>query len=160
MTQDAATTDVAPRRSPWTRLLGRFSKYSALSLITVPVALTLLLFAVKLFPHVNAGLLNLLVGTVLTPPSFLLYRAVVWKGGSGRSVWRELFSFWQTVMLGAISSSIVIGAADALLDANGIMIIVASLLGQGIIFLLRFVWLDKVTFAKRVLTPEPVEPAS
>ncbi|HEY7222798.1 MAG TPA: hypothetical protein VH561_04180 [Micromonosporaceae bacterium] len=130
------------------RLLGRFSVYSALSLITVPVGVTLLIIATHLFPHVNAGLLNLAVGTLLTPPSFLAYRRLVWKGGHGRSVRAQLFSFWQTVMAGALASSVLVGAADALLDANGVVYAVAVLIGQGIVFVARFFWLDNVTFTR------------
>ena len=132
----------------------RFSKYSALSLITVPVGYTVLLICTHIFETVNAGLLNLAVGTVLTPPSFLLYRWLVWKGGSGRSIWSELFSFWQTVLAGAIASSVLIGLADLILDAKGPLIILAGLTGQGIIFLARFVWLDKVTFNRPALAAD------
>ena len=64
------------RQAAW-----RFSKYTLLSFITVPVGYTLLLVARHLW-DINAGLLNLAVGTALTPPSFLLYRTVVWREGS------------------------------------------------------------------------------
>ncbi len=132
----------------------RFSRYSAMSLITVPVGYAILLAFTHVFDDVNAGLLNLAVGTLLTPPSFLLYRHLVWKGGGGRSVWAELFSFWQTMLAGAIASSLLIGAADAFLDAGGPLIVLAGLTGQGIIFLARFVWLDKVTFNRPALATE------
>jgi putative flippase GtrA len=159
MVQDQAESAIGAGGAPPTRkhrrLALRFSKYSALSLIIVPVGYTLLLVATQLFPDVNAGLLNLALGTVLTPPSFLLYRFVVWKGG-GRTVWAELFSFWQTVMVGAIASSVLIGAADAIFDAGGPLIILAGLTGQGLIFLARFIWLDKVTFARPEAVPDSV----
>ena len=76
---DVAT--VAERR----RFTVRFSRYTALSFLTVPVGYTLLLIAREIW-DVNAGLLNLAVGMVLTPPSFFLYRWLVWEGGSGRSI--------------------------------------------------------------------------
>ncbi len=119
-----------------------------LSLITVPVGYTLLLVA-RHFWDINAGVLNLIVGNVLTVPSFFLYRWLVWKGGSGKSIGAELFSFWQTVMVGALASSLLIALADLLFDANGPLIIFAGLCGQGIIFIARFFWLDKVTFMSR-----------
>jgi putative flippase GtrA len=136
---DVAT--VAERR----RFTVRFSRYTALSFLTVPVGYTLLLIAREIW-DVNAGLLNLAVGMVLTPPSFFLYRWLVWEGGSGRSIAAEMFSFWQTVMIGALASSATIALADALFDANGPLIVLAGLFGQGVIFLARFFWLDKVTF--------------
>ncbi len=126
----------------------RFTRYSALSILTVPTGYTLLLLARGIW-DVNAGLLNLCVGTVLTPPSFLLYRWLVWHGGGGRGVAREMFSFWQTVMVGALASSATIGIADAWFDAGGPLIVAAGLTGQGVIFIARFVWLDLFTFARR-----------
>jgi len=128
------------------RMVARFSRYSLLSLITVPVGYTVLLLA-RHFIHINAGVLNLAVGMVLTPPSFLLYRSLVWKEGSGRSIAAEMFSFWQTVVAGAIVSSLTIALTDALFHPNGAVIIIAGLFGQGIVFIARFFWLDKVTFS-------------
>jgi hypothetical protein len=138
-----------------TGLTARFTRYSALSLITVPVGYALLLLARHFF-DVNAGLLNLIVGTVLTPPSFLLYRHLVWPGGTGRAVAKQLFSFWQTVMLGALASSVLIGAADQWLHANNAIIVLAGLTGQGVVFIGRFFWLDLVTFKRRAANqPHP-----
>jgi hypothetical protein len=125
---------------------GRFVRYSALSLITVPAGYTLLLLAHRVVP-LNAGVLNLIVGTVLTPPSFLLYRWLVWPGGK-RSVARQMLAFWQTVMAGALASSALIGAADRWLHAGNVLIVLAGLTGQGIVFVGRFVWLDVVTFRR------------
>jgi putative flippase GtrA len=146
-------TDVvsaAPAAAPGRGLLHvRFSRYTMLSLLTVPVGYTLLLIATHLWPHVNAGLLNLGVGMVLTPPSFFMYRWLVWKGGSGRSIPREMFSFWQTVMVGALASSALIAFVDVVFHATGPLIIFAGLCGQGIIFIARFFWLDKVTFTAK-----------
>ncbi|HYU85672.1 MAG TPA: hypothetical protein VEK80_12790 [Kribbellaceae bacterium] len=141
--------DVQDRASAPVGLRGlvaaRFTRYSALSLITVPVGYTVLLIA-RHFIHINAGLLNLAVGMVLTPPSFALYRSLVWRKGSGRGVAAEMFSFWQTVVAGALVSSATIAITDALFAANGAVIVLAGLVGQGIVFIARFFWLDKVTF--------------
>jgi putative flippase GtrA len=144
----AAAGQAAPARKAarhWRAAL-RFTRYSALSLVTVPVGYTLLLVA-RHFWHVNAGLLNLAVGTVLTPPSFLLYRWLVWSKGSGRGMAAEMFSFWQTVVAGALASSVLIALVDAWIPANGPLIVLAGLTGQGVVFIARFFWLDKVTFA-------------
>jgi len=119
-----------------------------LSFITVPVGYTVLLVA-RHFLDVNAGLLNIAVGTVLTPPSFLLYRTVVWREGSAKGWRAEMFAFWQTVMLGALVSSVLIAGVDAIFPNNGVLIVTAGLLGQGIVFVGRFLWLDKVTYAKK-----------
>lgn len=130
---------------PVARTLRRFTRYSALSFVTVPAFFAVFL----LFRHfwdVNAGILGLVVGTVLTPPSFLLYRWLVWKDGSGRGWPAELFSFWQTVMAGALGSSVLMGVVDWLFEVNGLVLLLVAMVGQGFIFIARFFWLDKVTF--------------
>lgn len=136
------------------RMVFRFSKYSLLSLLTVPVGYSLLLFARHRW-NVNAGVLNLAVGMVLTPPSFLLYRQVVWgRARTGRGVAAELFSFWQTVMVGAIASSVIIAVVDAWFPRNAALIVLSGMTGQGLIFIARFLWLDKVTFSpSRIQSP-------
>jgi putative flippase GtrA len=134
------------------RVAARFTRYSAMSLLTVPIGYSLFLLFRYFFKDVNAGLLYLSVGIVLTPPSFLMYRVFVWRGGSGRSVWAELFSFWQTVMVGALASSALMAAVDLLFEANEAVLILAGLTGQGVIFIARFLWLDKVTFMPREIT--------
>ncbi|GAA1561645.1 hypothetical protein GCM10009678_50660 [Actinomadura kijaniata] len=126
----------------------RFLRYSSLSLVTVPCGYGLLLLA-RHWWDVNAGLLNLAVGTVLTPPSFLLYRTLVWREGSGRGLLRELFGFWQTVMLGALAAGVFIGLGDVLFGGDPVLIVVSGLTGQVLIFLARYLWLDRVTFARR-----------
>jgi putative flippase GtrA len=142
---------------PVTRTLRRFTRYSALSLVTVPAFFAVFVLF-RQFWHVNAGILGLVVGTVLTPPSFLLYRWLVWKDGSGRGWLAELFSFWQTVMAGALGSSVLMGVVDWLFDVNSAVLILVAMVGQGFIFVARFFWLDKVTFLSgRNSSAEPVE---
>ena len=128
------------------RVTGRFTRYSLLSLVTVPVGYTLLLLARHMW-DINAGLLNLAIGTVLTPPSFLLYRWLVWPQGSGRGIAADMFSFWKTVIVGALAASALIAIIDAVFGANGPLIVLAGLTGQGIVFLARFLWLEKFTFS-------------
>jgi len=140
------------------RVTARFTRYSLLSLVTVPAGYTLLLVARHMW-DINAGLLNLIVGTVLTPPSFILYRWLVWPQGSGRGVAADLFSFWKTVIVGALAASALIAIADALFAANGPLIVLAGLTGQGIVFLARFLWLDKFSYspARNSSNKQPTE---
>jgi putative flippase GtrA len=140
-------------RPRWRAVL-KFSRYTALSLITVPVGYTVLLLARNVW-EVNAGLLNLAVGVVLTPPSFFLYRWLVWPGGGGRSIPAEMFSFFQTVLAGALVSSATIAITDAIIPAQEVLIVLAGLTGQGIVFIARYFWLDKVTFSSGAPATQP-----
>ncbi|HEX5742170.1 MAG TPA: hypothetical protein VFY17_11555 [Pilimelia sp.] len=133
-------------RPAW-RAVRRFVRYSALSAATVPAGYALLLLAMHRWPHVNAGLLNLGVGMVLTPPSFLLAQVLVWRGRGAAPWWARLWSFWQTVLAGALASSATILVADAVLGVRGAWAVVAGLAGQGVVFVARYFWLDRVTFA-------------
>lgn len=125
---------------------GRFSRYTSLSLITVPVGYGLLLLARNIW-DINAGLLNLVVGTVLTPPSFWLYRRFVWHERTGKGLLAEMFTFWQLVMVGALASGAIIAIADAWWGARGLALVAAGLLGQVGLFIGRYIWLDRVTFS-------------
>jgi hypothetical protein len=139
-------------------LLLKFSRYTVLSIITVPVGYTLLLLARNIW-DVNAGLLNLAVGMILTPPSFFLYRWIVWPGGGGRSIPAEMFSFFQTVLVGALASSATIAVADTLIPGHEALIVLAGLTGQGLIFIARYFWLDRVTFSPaRREAAQPAQP--
>jgi putative flippase GtrA len=141
------TCPPATYRDRLSRLIaGRFTRYTSLSLITVPVGYGLLLLARSIW-DVNAGLLNLVVGTVLTPPSFLLYRRFVWHERTGRGMGREMFAFWQLVMVGAVASGVFIAMADAWWGARGLLLVAAGLFGQVALFVGRYIWLDRVTFA-------------
>jgi putative flippase GtrA len=149
--ETGALPDRAPR--PLARAAVRFSRYSALSLATVVAGYSLLLGARQIW-HVNAGLLNLGVGAVLTVPSFLLYRRLVWQGRGGRGWLVEFGSFVATVAAGAAASSLLMGLVDGIWHPAGAVLIVAGLTGQGIVFIARFFWLDLVTFTSR----EPASP--
>lgn len=126
---------------------GRFSRYTSLSLITVPVGYGLLLLARSIW-DINAGLLNLVVGTVITPPSFWLYRRFVWHERTGKGLLAEMFAFWQLVMVGALASGALIAIADAWFGARGLTLVAAGLLGQVGLFIGRYIWLDRVTFSR------------
>jgi putative flippase GtrA len=125
---------------------GRFSRYGSVSLLTVPAGYALLLLARSIW-DVNAGLLNLIVGTFLTVPSFFLYRRFVWKERTSKGTLREIFAFWQLVMLVAIASGIFLGLADAW-GARGLALVAAGLIGQAAFFIARYFWLDRVTFSE------------
>jgi putative flippase GtrA len=148
-TESSGTADPGPpvASAPRVGLPQRFGRYASLSLITVPAGYAVLLTARHLW-DVNAGLLNLAVGTLLTPPSFLLYRTLVWRDVARRPLIVELFSFWQTVMVGAVVAGSCIAVADHLRPGNPVAIVAAGLTGQFLVFVARFFWLDLVTFAR------------
>jgi len=122
-----------------------FTRYSAMSLLTVVAGSALFLLARRSWA-INGGLLNLGVAAVLTGPSFWAYRRLVWRrrGPDGR--WPEFRSFVAAVAAGTVASSLPIGIADRLWHPSGGVLVVVGLAGQGVVFLLRFVWFDRWTF--------------
>lgn len=114
--------------------------------MTVPTGYALLLLAHNAW-NINAGILNLLVGLVLTVPSFVLYRRFVWRDRGPRQWYVELFSFGQTVMLSALAPSAAIAITDAWLGGRGLILVLAGTSTQGVVLLVRYFWLDRVTFS-------------
>ena len=125
-----------------------FTRYSAMSVLTVVAGSALFLLARRLW-DVNAGVLNVGVAAVLTGPSFWLYRRLVWRRRSPEGIGGEFVSFVTAVAVGTVASSLPIGVADRLWHPAGGVLVVVGLVGQGVVFLLRFVWFDRWTFSGR-----------
>lgn len=123
----------------------RFARYSSMSLVTVPLGYALLVTTRQLW-DINAGLLNLAVGTAITLPSFLLYRRFVWRRVGRHGFLGELLSFWFTVLAGAAASTALITLVDWRMPNTPWAIVLAGLVGQGVVFVGRYLWLNRVTF--------------
>ncbi len=131
-----------------------FTRYSAMSVLTVMAGSALFLLARRVW-DVNAGVLNVGVAAVLTVPSFWLYRRLVWRRRSPEGIGAEFVSFVTAVAVGTVASSLPIGIADRLWHPAGGVLVVVGLVGQGVVFLLRFVWFDRWTFSSRSTPGRP-----
>ena len=79
-----------------------------------------------------------------TPPAYLLNRQWVWeRDPGGHSVSGEIGPFWIMTFLGWVVSSIAVGLADLVTD-NDFLIIATQVASFGLLWLLKFAFLEKV----------------
>ncbi|MDQ2648170.1 MAG: GtrA family protein [Actinomycetota bacterium] len=125
----------------------RFMAVSVVCVIITQSALALLYGVVGLSPVVS----NVLAVSISTVPAFVLNKRWVW-GKSGRAhVRREVLPFWGFTLLGlGISSGFVLVAHS--LDVGTLLVMFANLLGFGVVWVAKFLFLDALIFSDR----EPV----
>ena len=142
-----------------TRLLARplvqkLLRYSAASMVGVVVGQSCLFFfySVLDLPGVVA---NLLAVTISSIPAYLINRYWVWQKRDRNDLRREIIPFWGMAFLGLVLSSIAVAVVDDRTDWPP-AIALANLCGFGVLWIAKFVVLDKVLFAE--VGPDPVEP--
>jgi putative flippase GtrA len=119
-------------------------RYSAVSVVAVVITQASLIVLHGVL-GVGPALSNLLAVSISAVPAFILNKRWVW-GKSGRShLRREVLPFWGFTLLGlGISSGFVVlsrGLGDGTLVVMG-----ANLLGFGVVWVAKFVFLDALIF--------------
>lgn len=142
----------------------RAIRYSATSLIgVVGTQLLIILFykviqldvVTSMKPEAQA---NLAATMIMSIPAFALNKYWVW-GKSGRAhLRREVLPFWLFTVAGWILSTFAvsfaanhIGTPDSTMRTGGVML--ASIAGFGILWVLKYVFLDKIMFGTDHHTP-------
>ncbi len=131
-------------------------RYSATSLIAVGITQVLILI---FFEGVGyAAWTSNLAATMLTSiPAFLLNKYWVW-GKSGRAhLRREVLPFWVFTVAGwGLSTGAVLLAADNTKPEtvfHTLAVLVASIAGFGVLWVLKYLFLDKIMFGTDHHTP-------
>ena len=137
---------MSSRTSPLadTSLTQRISRYSVVSVVSTVLGLTLL-YAFNQGVGLSATIANVLAALIGSPPIYLLYRNWAWKGVR---VERERDAIAQYVLAtgaAVIVSTFVVFVADAIWG-DGLVSVVASLAGYGLVWVLRFALFDTVVF--------------
>lgn len=101
----------------------------------------------------SGGQANVFAAVVAALPAYLLSRYWVWQVDGRPSLRAEVIPFWTIALLGLIASTITATVADRLFD-RPIMISVGSLVGYFIVWVLKFLVLDRLF--KRAADGEPV----
>jgi putative flippase GtrA len=135
----------------------RAIRYSATSLICVGITQTLLLVFLEVFewPEVRSNLTATMITSI---PAFALNKYWVW-GKRGRAhMRREVIPFWAFTIAGwALSTGAVklvsehVGEPDTAFRTLSVM--VASVAGFGVLWILKYLFLDKIMFGPRHHTP-------
>ncbi|MCB1026235.1 MAG: GtrA family protein [Microthrixaceae bacterium] len=127
-------------------------RYSAVSLVFVPLGQLLLqlfhwLIGIDVVPA------QLIAATILTPPNFLANKFYVWRHANRDKVRTEVVVFWVSAVLGTAFAAGCLYLVDGWLPedstsalARAAGIFAAQLLGYGIVWAARFVFLDKLVF--------------
>lgn len=129
----------------------------------IGVVLTQALLAVLLHVlHWRPGVSNVLAVSVVSIPAFLLNKYWVW-GKRGRAhVRREVFPFWLFTIAGlALSTLAVVIVAEAtkdpdvphLVNGNKLAIQFANMAGFGVLWVLKYLFLDRIMFGPHHHTP-------
>jgi len=150
---------VRSRLTPAARRWGRkVLRYSLVSLISIAVSQSVLVVAFGML-HWTARVANVAACAVATVPSYYLNRSWAW-GRRGRShLWKEVVPFWALAFAGlglstwaADLGATLAGQAAASHAATTAIVMTASLLAFGVLWVGKFVIFNAVLFTER---PQP-----
>ena len=133
---------------------GIMTRYLAVSLMNVVNHQVLLQIAVRWWGW-GGGQANVFAAIVAAVPAYLLSRYWVWQVEGRPSLRAEIIPFWTISLLGLVASTLAAAAADAMF-AEPIMISVGSLIGYFVVWVLKFLILDRLFARAEADQPVPV----
>lgn len=140
---------VAPRS-----LVGRLTRCMSVSVITTIISLTTIVLATAIF-GIAAAVANIIATSIATVPSYSLNRRWTWNRRDRSDPWREVLPFWVLAFCGLLLSTVTVGMADSWAShmhlapaVHTATILVGHLGGFGVLWVLQFVLLDRVLFAR------------
>ena len=130
-------------------------RYCGVSAFNVLFGLATLAFfhGVLHWAPVVANISSWVVGTV---PAYLLSRRWVWQQSGEHSFGREVLPFWLLALVGLAFSTTIVGIVGTYTDRT-IFILAGSLVAYGVVWVAKYVILDKVMW--RATHPVQVEPS-
>lgn len=129
-------------------------RYSAASVVGVVVGQSCLFLFYEIvdLPGVLANFLAVAISSV---PAYLINRYWVWQKTDRNSLYREVIPFWGMAFLGLVLSTIAVAIVDDRTDSP-LAVAVANMAGFGVLWIAKFLILDKVLFAE--VGRDPAEP--
>lgn len=128
------------------RTLGRMptilklAKYSTASAVAILVSVPVLAIAYGPLGWLAANLLSVSCGAV---PNYLINRRWTWHQTGKNRLWGEVIPFWVMSVLGMILSLFAVNYADERWGTK-VAVVAAQLTGFGVLWLAKFLILDKV----------------
>jgi putative flippase GtrA len=128
-------------------------RYAGVSVISTVASLSVLGILVGVF-GVRAAVANLAATAVGTVPSYELNRRFVWARRDRRSIGREMIPFCVLSFAGLLLSTVTVSWAGALTASRDRLVHtaavqVANLFAYGSLWVVQFIVLDRVLFARR-----------
>lgn len=118
----------------------RYSLASAVAVTAGQIALWTLVLGLG-WDGVPANLGSAAVGAV---PNYLINRYWTWQQSGRNRFWSEIVPFWTMAFMGVLLSTLAVAYADQQWDGNALAISLANLFGFGLLWVGRFLILDKV----------------
>ena len=132
-------------------------RYAAVSAVFVPLGQTLIqVFGLWLYNYTAASLLS---AAILTLPNFFANKFFVWRIMSRENLRSQVLVFWVAVMLALFLATLLtylveITMVDQTQFLRGAAVFFAQLLGYGLVWVGRFLMLDRWLFKLVGDTPE------
>lgn len=139
----------------WTMLSVKLIRYGLASVVGVACSQAILVFcsAVLGWSGVVSNLVAVTVGGV---PNYFMNRAWTWDKHHDHSLWTDVVPFWGMAFAGLALSTVFVAYADHHWGTT-FAISMASLLAFGLLWLVKFVILDRLMFGRGSATPgEPL----
>jgi len=143
-------------------LVQKLTRCMSVSIVTTIISLSTLGIATAVF-GIAAWLANVLATALATGPSYSLNRRWTWGRRGASHPWREVMPFWVLSFTGLALSTVAVGVADAWAGGaqlTGLLhtgtLLVAHLSGFGALWVVQFLILDRVLFARDCPVPPVV----
>jgi len=136
----------------WQQYGARLLRYGGVTIVSTIIGLTVLSFGIFVleWPALTANVLSVFIST---PPSYLLNRRWVWGKNGDHSVAGEVRPFWIMALLGLVVSTVIVSTVDRYTDV-GIIILFAQMASFGLLWLLKFAFLEKVLWKAEEPAPD------
>ncbi len=105
----------------------------------------------------GGGVSNLFAAVIAAIPAYFITRYWVWNVRGSHSVRAEILPFWILSLAGLVISSGLAEGADRLFGA-GLAVAMASMFGYFIVWVGKFVILDRLFAARRAAQESPIPP--
>jgi putative flippase GtrA len=132
-------------------------RYAAVSVLFVPIGQILIqILGLWLHSYTTASLVQ---AAIITVPNFFANKHYVWRVTSRENLRSQMLVFWVAVMLGVTLATLFTHLVEnAMVDrtslVRGAAVLVAQLLGLGIVWVARFLILDRWLFKLTGDAPE------
>lgn len=133
----------------------KLGRYCGVSVFNVLFGQALLLFFYKLIDW-SAATSNVSAVCISAVPAYLLSRKWVWQQTGSHSVRDEIAPFWGLALLGLFLSTVMVSIADARWE-SGLAVSAASFLAFGIVWVFKFVVLEKLMWKQASVAVPAVE---
>jgi putative flippase GtrA len=128
-------------------------RYTLASVVSVAVSQTVLFLTFGVLQLASAVTCNIIATAVATLPSYYLSRRWAWGKTGPSHLWKEIVPFWALAFLGLVLSILAVNLAESEAPdltsshfAIAIIVNVAALAAWGVIWVVKFVILNRVLF--------------